>query len=53
MVNAISHVCLSGTVNQDQKEKCLQVCAENGVYVPRKAANNSLSSDNCPLKSRF
>ena len=26
IVNAISHVCLSGTVNQDQKEKCLQVC---------------------------
>ena len=26
IVNAISYVCLSGTVNQDQKEKCLQVC---------------------------
>ena len=34
IVNAISHVCLSGTVNQDQKEKCLQVC-ESGVPVPR------------------
>lgn len=26
IVNAISYVCLSGTVNQEQKEKCLQVC---------------------------
>ncbi|XP_022802926.1 calmodulin-regulated spectrin-associated protein 2-like isoform X3 [Stylophora pistillata] len=29
IVNAISHVCLSGTVNQDQKEKCLQAISEN------------------------
>lgn len=25
IINAISHVCLSGTVNKDNKEKCLQV----------------------------
>ncbi|XP_078381865.1 uncharacterized protein LOC144664608 isoform X5 [Oculina patagonica] len=29
IVNAISHVCLSGTVNQDQKEKCLQAISES------------------------
>lgn len=28
IVNAISHVCLSGTVNQEQKEKCLQALSE-------------------------
>lgn len=33
-MNAISHVCLSGTVNQDQKEKCLQVCS-SGMPVSR------------------
>jgi len=27
MQNAISHCCLSGGVNRDAKDKCLQVCA--------------------------
>ncbi|XP_048590716.1 uncharacterized protein LOC5518363 isoform X2 [Nematostella vectensis] len=32
IVNAISYVCLSGTVNKDAKERCLQAISESNGY---------------------